>query len=568
MIKRSLLALIAALPLALPSSAAASSHIVIVNGNAPGVGFNDPMPAAPVGGNPGTTLGEQRLRAFQHAADIWGATLDSAAEIRIFATFEPLTCTPTAATLGSAGSTFVFADFPGALLPHTLYSAALTGKLFGADPLVPGGLSGSHIRARFNSNLGNPGCLTGTRFYLGFDNNHGANIDLVTVLEHEFAHGLGFQTFANTSTGALLAGYSDAYLHLIADNTTGKSWEAMTNAERAASARNGRRVVVTGPHVTAAVPGNLQSGTPLLRILSPAGLAGAYPVGTAAFGAPLNATGVFGQVVLGLDPSDVTGPSTTDGCSPLTNAGAVAGKIAMLDRGTCGFIVKAKNAQDAGAVAVIIADNAAGSPPAGLGGADPTITIPAVRVTQSDGIAIRNQLAGGVSAALSLDLAVRAGADDAGRALIYTPDPFVQGSSVSHWDTIATPNLLMEPFINDDLTHGLDLTLPLLRDIGWYPDGDLDFVSDEVDACPGSDLRATIFVGGSDTGVPNGFFVDGPHYGCTIADLVAAEAVGAKNHGAFVSGVAQLLNDLKKAGILTGSQKGEVQSAAAGASLP
>src|SRR6185295_15407096 len=191
MIKRSLLAFVAALLLAFPSGAAASSHIVIVKGDGPGEGLNDPTPVAPVGGNPGTTLGEQRLLAFRHAADIWGATLDSAAEIRVFTNFDPLTCNATSATLGSAGATFVFADFPGALLPGTLYSAALTGKLYGADPLVPGGLSGSHIRARFNSNLGNVGCLTGTRFYLGFDNNHGANIDLVTVLEHEFAHGLG-----------------------------------------------------------------------------------------------------------------------------------------------------------------------------------------------------------------------------------------------------------------------------------------------------------------------------------------------------------------------------------------
>ena len=50
--------------------------INIININAPGVGFNDPTPVAPVGGNTGTTLGQQRLIAFQHAAEIWGQTLD------------------------------------------------------------------------------------------------------------------------------------------------------------------------------------------------------------------------------------------------------------------------------------------------------------------------------------------------------------------------------------------------------------------------------------------------------------------------------------------------------------
>ena len=61
------------------SAAYAAMTITIVNGNAAGVGFNDPTPVAPVGGNPGTTLGQQRLNAFQYAASIWGATLDSAA---------------------------------------------------------------------------------------------------------------------------------------------------------------------------------------------------------------------------------------------------------------------------------------------------------------------------------------------------------------------------------------------------------------------------------------------------------------------------------------------------------
>jgi hypothetical protein len=567
-IKRPLLATLVTLALASPTSAYAAAHIVIVNGNAPGVGFNDPTPAAPVGGNPGTTLGTQRLAAFQFAADVWGANLDSAAEVQIFATFEPLTCTATSAVLGSAGALSVFRDFPGAPLASTWYSSALTAKLVGFDVTPGSGTIGADIRARFNSNLGNAGCLTGTGWYLGFDTNHGSSIDLVTVLLHEFAHGLGFQTFVGLTTGAPLAGFSDAYMHLMYDDTTGKAWEAMTNAERIASSKNPRHVVVTGPAVTAAVPTVLQVGTPLLRVTSPGTIAGAYAIGSAAFGPPLSSPGVIGQVVLGLDPANAAGPSTTDGCSPFTNASAMAGKIVIVDRGTCGFIVKVKNAQDAGAVGAIIADNVAGAPPAGLGGADPTITIPSVRVSLADGITIKGQLAGGVTAALGIDLGTRAGADDAGRALLFTPDPTQSGSSLSHWDTIATRNQLMEPAINDDLTHSVkppeDLTKPMLRDIGWYPDADLDLVNDEVDACLGSDLRGTVFVGGENTGVPNTFFTNG----CTITDLIAAQAVGATNHGGFVSGVAQLLNDLRKADIITGSQKGTLQSAAARASIP
>src|SRR5689334_17892025 len=84
-----------ALALGASAPAQAAATIVIVNLNAPGEGFNDPTPAAPVGGNTGTTLGQQRLNAFQHAADIWGATLTSSVPIRIGASFVPLACTAT-----------------------------------------------------------------------------------------------------------------------------------------------------------------------------------------------------------------------------------------------------------------------------------------------------------------------------------------------------------------------------------------------------------------------------------------------------------------------------------------
>jgi hypothetical protein len=111
-IKNSLLALVTLLVfVAVPAFGAAT--ITIVNMNADGVGFNDPTPVAPVGGNTGTTLGQQRLIAFQHAADIWGATLDSTVEIFIQASFVPLNCTASSATLGSAGTLSIFANFPG-----------------------------------------------------------------------------------------------------------------------------------------------------------------------------------------------------------------------------------------------------------------------------------------------------------------------------------------------------------------------------------------------------------------------------------------------------------------------
>jgi hypothetical protein len=54
---------------------------------------------------------------------------------------------------------------------------------------------------------------------------------------------------------------------------------------------------------------------------------------------------------------------------------------------------------------------------------------------------------------------------------MFAPNPFQSGSSVSHYDSSATPNLLMEPAINGNLTQSvvppIDLTLPLFQDIGW-----------------------------------------------------------------------------------------------------
>jgi hypothetical protein len=168
-----------------------------------------------------------------------------------------------------------------------------------------------------------------------------------------------------------------------------------------------------------------------------------------------------------------------------------------------------------------------------------------------------------VSAAVGVDPTVRAGADASGRARLYAPFPVSPGSSVSHYDTVAFKNLLMEPAINPDLTHKLkapdDLTLELMRDIGWFPDADLDGVADTADCRVNSDFRPTIIIGGENTGVPNLLFSNG----CTTSDLIANIYDSAKNHGQFVSGVAHLTNDLKAEGLITGAQKGAIQSAAA-----
>jgi PA domain-containing protein/HYR domain-containing protein/FIMAH domain-containing protein len=130
---------------------------------------------------------------------------------------------------------------------------------------------------------------------------------------------------------------------------------------------------------------------PVLVVHAPASIAGTYPVGTASFGPPLTPEGVTGDVVLALDAADASGPSPRDACSPLTNSAAVSGRIAMVERGTCIFVLKVKHAQEAGAIAVILANNVAG-PPINLAGVDPTITISTASISLADANLIRAAL--------------------------------------------------------------------------------------------------------------------------------------------------------------------------------
>jgi len=561
--KRSLVLFAMMLVLVCSGSVFASATIVINNIDGPGEGFNDPTPAAPVGGNTGTTRGQQRLIAFTFAANIWGATLDSPAPIVIQAAFNPLAPN----VLGSAGTTFVFSDFPGlsalypgAEFPETWYGSALADKRAGID-LNPGF---PDINAQFSSNF---------NFYLGLDNNHGALPDLVAVLLHEFGHGLNFQTFVNSSTGANFAGQTDIYARHLLDNTNNLHWNEMTQAQRQAASIKFGHVVWDGANVNADVPNVLSFGSPDVSILTPAGIAGTKQFGGAAFGPPLSNPGVTASILDAQDAADAAGPTTTDGCSAFTNAAAVAGKIALIERGTCGFAVKARNATNAGALGVIIYNNAANVNAAPPGMADDGIngvfvTIPTVSMTRADGLAILGQVPTGTTGRMSIDLTLRAGADAAGRARLYAPFPVVGGSSISHYDTIAFRNLLMEPAINGDLTHNLkapdDLTLELLRDVGWFADADLDGLADALDCEPNSNLALTVVVGGCNSGVPNTLFASG----CTISDLIAHIAATSKNHGKFVSGVAQLGDALVAAGTITSAQKDAMQSCAAGSSIP
>ncbi len=137
----------------------------------------------------------------------------------------------------------------------------------------------------------------------------------------------------------------------------------------------------------------------------------------AQFGSQLNGVGVTGDVVLA---------SIINGCSALP-AGSLAGKIGLIERGGasgCTFASKVKNAQNAGAIAAIIYNNpAATNFPSSMGGADATITIPSVLITNDEGEFIKTQLNNSVTVNITLK-------SDSATAI--TPDGSFDNGIITH----------------------------------------------------------------------------------------------------------------------------------------
>lgn len=529
------------------SVSAFSAEIIINNVDQPGIGFNDMTPATPVGGNTGTTIGEQRLIAYGRALELWGKTLASDATIVVQGSFARLNCDAGGGTLAQAGALQIFADFPNAPLPGHWYGVALASSIAGFD-LTPGAPDpgplappfNDDIVANFNGAIGQDDCLAGSAWYYGLDNNAGpGEIDFLDTFMHEVSHGLGFQNFANEATGTTPLDLPDVYMANTYDLLYGLPWNfdfGDINVSRLLvrlSAVNTGNVVWTGPEVTANA--SLVLG-PYQGLRTTGTLEQEIAFGTASFGAPATAETFGGEIALGDDGDDAGGAGTVnDGCEPIVSD--VAGKIALVDRGACTFVTKALNAQAAGATGLIVA-NTLGRTEFNLGGTDNSITIPTVGISNADGDAIKAALPG-VSMEFFSDPSRQAGTNQ-GLVRLYAPGVVALGSSISHFDTVASPNLLMEPFINSDLRSAtnLDLTPALMQDVGW-----------EIES---------LKIGSCDTGVPSTLA-----NGAMLHALVDACAADAKNRGQFVSCVSNLTNNAKSEGLLTGRQKGAIESCAA-----
>lgn len=137
----------------------------------------------------------------------------------------------------------------------------------------------------------------------------------------------------------------------------------------------------------------------------------------AQFGPQFNGVGVTGDIALA---------SIINGCSALPS-GSLAGKIGLLERGgasNCTFALKVKNAQDAGAIAAIIYNNpTAANFPSSMGGADATITIPSVLITNDEGEFIKTQLNNSLAVNITLK---------SDQATAITPDGSFDNGIITH----------------------------------------------------------------------------------------------------------------------------------------
>lgn len=138
--------------------------------------------------------------------------------------------------------------------------------------------------------------------------------------------------------------------------------------------------------------------TATVEILSPVSIADIYYGSKANFGPDITAAGITGTIAIA---TDGVGVDPLDACETVSNPGDIAGNIAIVNRGNCNFTIKVKNAQDAGAIAVIVANNVP-TQPGSMGGTDATITVPAVHIFQSLGNTIRETIANGDDVTINL----------------------------------------------------------------------------------------------------------------------------------------------------------------------
>ena len=135
-----------------------------------------------------------------------------------------------------------------------------------------------------------------------------------------------------------------------------------------------------------------------LEVTAPASVAGTYNALGAAFG---DVGAGFSGMLVEIEDND----GLTTGCVGIANADDVAGNVALIDRGACGFTVKVLNAQAAGATAVVVCNNDQDNPddiPFNMGGGNCEVDLPSAMISYNDCQTLRAET--GVMATFTPDL--------------------------------------------------------------------------------------------------------------------------------------------------------------------
>lgn len=228
----------------------AASTMILVNQDLAGEGLNDPTTWSPTGGNPATTLGEARSNAVLFALALWAEQLESSVEIRVGVELSSLGGTAASAPLASGATSALYRDFAGAPRAGTWYPSALADRLAGLDL---GGAGSLDVIVVVNADV-DGAALGESTFYYGFDQNPPAgDVDFIAVFLHELTHGLGFQTYLDTSTGEKLLGYDDSFLvHLEQHGASPADLPSMNDAGRLAALTAEPELHWTGPAAVSA----------------------------------------------------------------------------------------------------------------------------------------------------------------------------------------------------------------------------------------------------------------------------------------------------------------------------
>ena len=444
------------------------AQFVFITNDPTGVGFNDntaasTLSAQALGNNLGTTVGELRRNVLEAAGARWSQFLNSQIPILVDVDFEDLGGSSAGGIVlaGASASSYV-RNFANAPRPGIYYPLALASSLADAD-LRPD-LSDIDITVNSNAELdGN----SGPSWYYGLDGNTPSNlINFSNVIAHELGHGLGFASFANLETGAYAFGDPDIFSTLIYDSEVFLSWESMNDSGRVTSATNDPFVVWFGPYSNTAADGvndYIASGKQNFTIAGTS-----YPALKADFSSSISDDGFTGELVLVNDGVNIT----SDAAEVIINTTELSGKIALVDRGLVRFDLKVSRAQDAGALAVVIANDVEGDAIFSPSG-ESTDPVPVIFVSENSGINLKALLSSGnpVSVTLFTSLLTVNEGESATEfqtnIRLHAPATLEPGSSVSHWSEDASPNLLMEPSINSGLNENLDLSPLLMKDIGW-----------------------------------------------------------------------------------------------------